>query len=712
MLSRKPLKYISVLLLCILVFFPGVGLSSDYWEDQFYTYDQLTVQLQELVSQYPGLVSMSIEGQSVDNRNIRSITLGRGAKKVLITGSLHASEWITTPVLVETITEYLREYSQGRVNGESIKYILDNYSITFMPMVNPDGVTLVQEGAGAFPHRRDELLAMNPHGLDFGRWKANIRGVDLNRNYNVRWGLPITGTQFTQPSYAFYGGPYPESEPETQVVANWIRDNKPDLLLDYHSYGEVLFWYYLQTGTVLERDRAIVQAMQSHTGYRKEKIQPSVLPSSTLTYWGSAVAEIPSITVEVGGRPPHLLTMDDLPTIMNQVKYLPLLTIINLPGYIPYVPVQAVSLPGEMVAALGTSQSLTPFISPANASNINLQWASENPGIVSVDSAGVITANSLGSAKITLATDGGHQGTSQVSVYRPLPRLYGANRYATGAELSQVGWDQAGTVILARGDDFADGLAGVPLAHKLDAPLLLTRTETLSPDTREEILRLGAAEVYILGGTGAIAKSVEEEIALMGLEVVRISGDNRFDTAAQIARHLEPADTAVIAYGHNYPDALAVASYAATNGYPILLTNKDNLSTATDTALAELGIKNTIVIGGAAAIGDQVLNKLPSATRIHGPNRYATSVEIAKHFNSHHAKVFIASGLDFADAMTGAVLAARENTGILLTGKTVPKALADYIIENPQEVVLLGGPAAILPWAEAGLSQLLESSKK
>jgi putative cell wall-binding protein len=660
------------------------------------------------------MVSVVVQGQSVENRDIRSITLGKGPNGVLVTGSLHGSEWITTPALVETIAAYLKDYDQGvLVNGEPIDYILKNYSITFIPMVNPDGVTLAQEGADAFPDRKDELLALNPFGENFARWKANIRGVDLNRNYDIRWGEPITGTVASEPSYAFYGGPFPESEPETQVVANWIRKYNPVLLLDYHSYGEILYWYYLQTGDVLERDRTLVRAMRDYTGYRKEAVWPSVLPSSTLTYWGSAVAGIPSICVEVGNRPPRQLTMQDLPYIFSQVKYLPLVTIINLPDYVPYVPVESVTLPESMEAPLGTTELLSPVISPTNASNRMLFWSSSNPGVLSVDADGAITALEIGQAIITFTSDdGGHQGTSEVTVYRSLPRLSDTNRYTTAVDISLAGWDSAEVVVLARGDDFADGLAGVPLAHHLNAPLLLTPTSSLNLQTKGEIVRLGAKTVYILGETGAVAKSVEEELADMGLEVVRIGGSNRYETAAEIARQLEPDDTAVIAYGNNFPDALSVASYAAANGFPILLTNQKDLHPITGSVLAELGIKNTIVVGGTAVVSDAVLQKLPNPLRIQGPNRYATAVEIAKYFHQDNSKLYAASGLDFADALTGAALAAKEGTGVLLIGNTVSKPVQDFLSAKvPEELVLLGGPAAVPIQAEIILSNLLEQLK-
>src|SRR5699024_6856343 len=79
-------------------------------------------------------------------------------------------------------------------------------------------------------------------------------------------------------------------------------------------------------------------------------------------------------------------------------------------------------------------------------------------------------------------------------------RINGDSRYDTAVEISQAGWESADTVVLTRGDEYADALTGVPLAKQLDAPILLTRTHRLVESTLAEIERLGAKEVVILGG--------------------------------------------------------------------------------------------------------------------------------------------------------------------------------------------------------------------
>lgn len=278
-------------------------------------------------------------------------------------------------------------------------------------------------------------------------------------------------------------------------------------------------------------------------------------------------------------------------------------------------------------------------------------------------------------------------------------RLAGSNRYGTAAAISQ--WKHSGSqyVVLARGDDYADALAGVPLAYQLQAPLLLTLPKTLNPETKAEISRLQAQRVIILGGTGAVSAQVQRELEGMGLAVERLAGSNRFDTAAVIAGRLaglaQPPG-AVIVYGLNFPDALAAASYAARQGMPILLSLTQRLPQETAAIIQELNIPKTYVAGGSGVINDQVLAQLPSPTRIAGNNRFATAVALAQHFQPQGDKVFAATGQNFADALAGAAAAARHDAPLLLLEPWGPATARPYSLSRmPKEVIVLGGEGVI-----------------
>ncbi|MDD2282610.1 MAG: cell wall-binding repeat-containing protein [Eubacteriales bacterium] len=278
-------------------------------------------------------------------------------------------------------------------------------------------------------------------------------------------------------------------------------------------------------------------------------------------------------------------------------------------------------------------------------------------------------------------------------------RLSGDDRYETAAAISEYGWQKADTVVLARGDDYADALSGVPLAHALGAPMLLTNKTNLSNAAKTEINRLQAKDVYLLGGAGALSQNIEKELTELGLNVLRVYGSNRYETAAEVARELAKISTpakAVLAYAFNFPDALAAASYAAIEGFPILLVSKDTLPGPTQTVIEELSLSDFIVVGGTGVISDTLANSLPSR-RVSGSDRFETAVELAKYFNPGTERLYLATGLGFADAITGGVLAAKTGNGMLLVQqKRIPSSVKDYIdAQTYGEIIAFGGTGVV-----------------
>src|SRR5699024_3661900 len=203
--------------------------------------------------------------------------------------------------------------------------------------------------------------------------------------------------------------------------------------------------------------------------------------------------------------------------------------------------------------------------------------------------------------------------------YQPqIDRIHGERRYDTAVEISKEGWETAETVILARADEFADALAGAPLAYELDIPILLTGTNKLYDETLNEIKRLNVEKVILLGGKEAIDETIFKELQNEELNVRRIAGDSRTETAALIAEELAPewSEEAIVVNGYDFPDALSAAPYASIEGIPILLTQSDRIPAATESSISNLGITDTFVIGGPDVITDRLKNLLPSPDRI------------------------------------------------------------------------------------------------
>lgn len=263
-------------------------------------------------------------------------------------------------------------------------------------------------------------------------------------------------------------------------------------------------------------------------------------------------------------------------------------------------------------------------------------------------------------------------------------RISGADRYDTAVQTSKAGWPNgATTAIIARGDLYPDALAGAPLAYKKNAPILLSQSTDLNELTKKELTRLKVKNVILLGGKSALSDKVKKQIENMGITVNRVSGSNRYDTALEIAKELNPVkNEAILATGFNFPDALAVAPYAAEKGVPILLT--DSKTIATNVFDYAKQFKTVTLIGGKAAIDPTIEKKFTNKTRISGTDRYETAAKIVRELYSENNKIYISTGANFPDALTGSVLAAKNKTGILLTQKSFVPPSAEIVFPQQQ----------------------------
>lgn len=306
-------------------------------------------------------------------------------------------------------------------------------------------------------------------------------------------------------------------------------------------------------------------------------------------------------------------------------------------------------------------------------------------------------------------------------------RISGLGRVETAAKVSQDVFASAPTVVLARSDDYADALSGAPLAAAEGAPMLLTGRESLDPLASQEIRRLGASRAVLLGGEAALSPQVEADVAALGLTVERVSGLTRFSTAAAVGRKLGASHPrAFVVEGANpdptrgWPDAVSVAPYAAHLGAPVLLVTRDDLPDDTATALRELGVTEAVVVGGRASVSDEVLAELAAAghgpRRISGPDRYRTSEAVlleAESTGMDPARLFLATGRAFADALSGGPAVAAVSGSLLLVdgqsldGSPGVRDLLQARAGSFEIVRLLGGPAAISEPVEAEVRALV-----
>lgn len=295
----------------------------------------------------------------------------------------------------------------------------------------------------------------------------------------------------------------------------------------------------------------------------------------------------------------------------------------------------------------------------------------------------------------------------------PPERLAGSDRFATAVEVSQDGWQGgAEQVVLVNAYSFPDALAATPLAYKQNAPILLTAADALPEATISELRRLQAKSVTILGGAAAVSAGVENQLKGLGLEVIRYGGKDRYETAVLAAGALGTSGQAVVVSGEDehFPDALAVAGWAAFHGIPILFSAQEALPEATTKALADQKVKSTVVVGGVSAVSDRIFGALPLPVRYAGQDRFETAAAVADGLQLNPSVIYVATGLDFVDALVAGNLAAKTNSPLLLIDQDLPIALQHYlglVKGKAGSLILIGGESVINTSQETALRNLL-----
>lgn len=210
-----------------------------------YAYPQMVADIKKLQEQYPEYIKVGSAGKSVEGRDLMTMELGTGSKHIFVTGSHHAREYLSTSYIMKFVNQTTYAAKTGKnTTGYDVNKLLKDVTYHIIPMVNPDGVNLVQNGIESVsPQYREQVRAMPfVEGGKYGykSWKSNIRGVDINRNYPLGWEKLKNNVK--KPASSSYPGPYPFSEPETQGVMNYMKASQPEIVISVHTQGQVLYW--------------------------------------------------------------------------------------------------------------------------------------------------------------------------------------------------------------------------------------------------------------------------------------------------------------------------------------------------------------------------------------------------------------------------------------------------------------------------------------
>ena len=233
----------------------------------------------------------------------------------------------------------------------------------------------------------------------------------------------------------------------------------------------------------------------------------------------------------------------------------------------------------------------------------------------------------------------------------------------------------------------------------------MTNKNSISDEVLDEIERLKADKVVIVGGQSSISSSVESRLKKEDIKVTRISGRDRFDTSdklsQEVSRLSKKSSQAILVNGYKNIDALSVSSLATKEDLPILLNGRNTLNMSVKNRLKQMNVKKVYIIGGNNSISSDVekeLNRMQiSVVRLSGTDRYETSANIAKYAYKDFNEAIVASGENPVDALAASTLTGKKEAPILLTNKNkIPKSIKK-IIEDMDigKITIVGGENSI-----------------
>lgn len=251
-----------------------------------------------------GFIKSSVIGKSCGGKDIHALKIGASDTYCLLVGGVHGSERITSVVCLMFIEELCRAIIEdGCVAGIRVRRALSGRGVIFVPCLNPDGCDISLLGAAACGNQAEKIKLLCKN--DFTHWNANLRGVDINHNFDAGWAvlrqkeieMGIYG-----PAPTRFGGSRPHSEPETVALVNLCLRNNMRYCLALHSQGEVIYWNYGESTP--PKSRKIAQILATSADYALDT-PISIATGGGFKDWFIKEFNRPGFTVEIGkGRNP------------------------------------------------------------------------------------------------------------------------------------------------------------------------------------------------------------------------------------------------------------------------------------------------------------------------------------------------------------------------------------------------------------------------
>lgn len=324
------------------------------------------------------------------------------------------------------------------------------------------------------------------------------------------------------------------------------------------------------------------------------------------------------------------------------------------------------------------------------------------PGVSTIDAATLVT---IGGADLV-----DHDVTLQVGG-PAIERLAGADRFEAAISISQAGFpDGADSVFIVNGLNFPDALSAGPAAVVSEAPVLLVTPTSIPDAVYEELERLDPQSIVIVGGPASVSEAVAAQLVDFTGDaelVTRLAGADRFEASRNVAEQLwgtSQPSTVYIATGTKFPDALGAGAAAGADGAPLLLVNgaAAELDAATADLIESLAPSRVVIVGGEASVSVGIaediraIDSVTTVSRHSGKDRFRAAANLGSEFPVTDT-VYLATGLNFPDALAGAALAGGQDAPVYLVQKDCVSffVLLELGRLNPERVVILGGTASV-----------------
>lgn len=263
---------------------------------------------------------------SLCQRSVEYLEIGNQRHPVLFAGAFHGMEWMTTLVLLRFADQLCDAMETGRRMSEvDIGAFLRRRGVVIVPCVNPDGVEISLHGSVAAGSYQE--LVYHVSGGDTSHWQANARGVDLNHNYDAGWEALHRMEQkagIVSAAPTRYGGPHPESEPETQGITALCRTRSFRHALAFHSQGEEIYWQYGEQ--MPEKAQLMAQVLATSSGYALSTPEGLAFGGG-FKDWFLTECKRPAFTIEIG-KGSNPLPIEDFDKIYQDLEEMLALSVI------------------------------------------------------------------------------------------------------------------------------------------------------------------------------------------------------------------------------------------------------------------------------------------------------------------------------------------------------------------------------------------------